>query len=187
MVEQEAPAASQRSHANAYVIGAVPVQLPVYPTTVSRSCGVVSLSVGSATLAGATAPTMPVGADVADDVPPAFDAVTASRNGEPASARPTVYNEAVAPVMDAHVVPVTSQRFHRYANEMGAVPTHAPEVPVSVVPADATPEIVGSVWFAGARAPTTAVGNESAVLEPSEFDAPICRRSVLPTSAGVTA
>lgn len=84
------PSGAHRSHWNAYVIGAVPTQLPVYAVNVLPSWGVTSLTVGRTAFDGATRATTVVAADVADVEPPSFVAVTARRNVEPASARSTV-------------------------------------------------------------------------------------------------
>jgi hypothetical protein len=46
-----------------------------------------------------------------DELPPAFDAMTATRRVEPMSALTTVYVEVAAEI-DAQLAPVASQRLH---------------------------------------------------------------------------
>jgi hypothetical protein len=76
--------------------------------------------------------TTPVGADVAEDAPREFRAVTRTRIVVPWSADVRTYVFAVAPPMSAQLAPVESQRLHRYENVNGCCPIQVPVLAVSV-------------------------------------------------------
>ena len=81
--------------------------------------------------------------------PTPFDAVTATRTVDPASAEATTYVCEVAPTMSAQFTPAESHRRHRYAYEIGAVPDQDPGLAVSVCPTCGVPEIDGGDVFTG--------------------------------------
>jgi hypothetical protein len=66
--------------------------------------------------------------------PLAFVAVTRKRTVDPMSAAVSVYRSLVAPAMDAHVAPFSSQRTQTAAYVIGAVPFHLPLMPLSTLP-----------------------------------------------------
>lgn len=75
--------------------------------------------VGAATFTGGgggigLGATTDVAADVAEDWPELFAAVTSTRSVRPTSAEPSVYCDAVAPAIDAQLPPDVSQRRHWY-------------------------------------------------------------------------
>src|SRR3954454_3980113 len=111
MSVQLAPAASQRCHWWVMSIGPVPVQVPSPAVSVAPSLPLPE-TVGAPVLAGASATTASVGADVAFAEPPAFVPVTATRIAWPTSAGLSTYVEAEAPAMSAQAVPSAGQRRH---------------------------------------------------------------------------
>src|SRR6266487_5860025 len=111
MFTQFAPVLSHRCHWYAYVIGAVPDQVPGAAVSICPSRAVPEI-VGGATFSGGFPTTMPVAADDACAEPPAFDAVTVTRSVDPTSGDETVYVEDVAPTMSVHVPPEESHRRH---------------------------------------------------------------------------
>ena len=80
------------------------------------------------------------------------------------------------------------QRRHWYAYAIGCVPDQLPGLALSVCPACAVPEIVGSAVLVGATgaAVTTEVCAELAVADPAEFEAVTATRIVAPMSAEVS-
>lgn len=89
-------------------------------------------------------------------------------------------------MIDVHDAPDVSQRFQRYAYEIGAVPVHVPGDPVRSTPDVAVPVTVGSDVLDGAVAATTAVGREVATVVPRLFVAVMRNASVDPMSTGPT-
>lgn len=65
-------------------------------------------------------------------------------------------------------VPGAVQPHHWYANAIGKVPVHVPQVAVSVCPTLAQPEIVGTAVFTGAQASTLQLYVAGAETLPSE-------------------
>jgi hypothetical protein len=66
---------------------------------------------------------------------------------------------------------------------IGSWPVHVPVVVASVCPSTATPEMAGSIVFAGTLLTTTCVAAESADAVPSPFVAVTCTRMRRPTSS----
>src|SRR5262245_15694228 len=131
--------------------------------------------------------TTAVGADVAVSLAMAFVAVTRTRSVLPTSACLATYVFAVAPAIDEQLPPAELQLRHWYVNEIGCVPDHVPGSAVCVAPATGEPEMVGGLTTRGRADPwTTAVGLETAVSEPSPFEAVTRTRSLIPTSASRT-
>jgi hypothetical protein len=149
---------------------------------------------GAATTNARAAATTPEAALVAVPEPPAFDAVTTTRNVLPTSVEVNASDDPVAPATSAHEPPPESQRRHWYAYDVGLF-DHEPVDADSVWPCCAVPLMVGRNVFTGAT--TEDVGAEAAAItadaalvadaEPPAFDAVTTTRSVLPTSTDVNA
>src|SRR6266536_5209265 len=138
------------------------------------------LKTGKRTFGATTA----VGAEVAVVEPYAFRARTSTRIVCPTSSVPSW---RVWPVdVSSQSPPDVSQRRHWYVNEIGPAPVHVPEVAVIVAPCLIVPTIVGGDVLTGAPLPTTAVGDETAFAEPSEFEAVTETRTVWPASLFVS-
>ena len=80
--------------------------------------------------------------------PPAFVAVTTTRAVAPTSELERRYDGPLAPEIETQAPPPLSQSCHPYANDVG-LPDHEPVVAERLLAACATPEIVGTVRFAG--------------------------------------
>jgi hypothetical protein len=191
----EPPPESQRRHWYAYDVGLFDHE-PVDADSVWPSCGVPLMvgrdvfAGGAVTDAGAAATTADA-ALVADPEPPAFDAVTTTRSVLPTSADVNANEAVVAPAIEAHELPLVSQRLHWYAYDVGLF-DHEPFDADSVWPCCAVPLIVGRDVFTGAamvgvEPETTADAALVAVLDPPALVAVTTVRSVLPTSADVSA
>lgn len=109
---------------------------------------VLALSLGTLQRAGAACTTA-VGAEVAEALPARLDAVTTTRNVEPASDEEMRYVLVVRPGLATHDVPARSQDCHWYPKAIGAVPLHVPGAAVSVWPGFGIPAIVGMAEFVG--------------------------------------
>src|SRR5437588_2788735 len=126
MSAQPPPVPVQRCHWYVYVIGCVPVQLPLLTVSVLSSLGVPAI-VGGAVFFGAcpVACTTSVGRDVASPEPELFVAVTWTRSRWPTSVVVTVYCRELAPLICWQLPASLSQRSHRNAYEVG-LPVHEP-------------------------------------------------------------
>ena len=125
-----------------------------------------------------------VGAETNASVLIAFVAVTRTRNVLPTSACLATNVLPVAPPIAEQPPPLELQLRHWYVNEIGCVPDHVPGSAVCVAPTTGEPEIDGGTRFRGLAEPwTTAVGLDTAVSEPSAFEAVTRTRIRIPTSA----
>src|SRR5205814_6986242 len=89
-----------------------------------------------------------LGADVVDDEPLPFRAVTRTRSVLPTSTPFNVYVRCVAPVIVEQLPPVWSHRRHSYVYVTGCAPDQLPGFAVSVLFSVGVPEIVGGCVFA---------------------------------------
>ena len=148
MSTQFAPAASQRRHWRAKVIGAVPFHAPSDAVSGWPSAGVPEIS-GSAVFDGALAPITALAADSASADPAELVAVTRTRRRLPTSAVPGEYEAPVALGMFTQFAPAASQRRHWRVIVSGTPPDHEPSVTVSVPVSVAVPATAGSAVFEG--------------------------------------
>jgi hypothetical protein len=93
-----------------YVIGAVPVHVPVDADSVWL-CAVEPVIAGRVAFTGGPAVTTAEAAEVAGALPTEFDAVTTTRSVEPTSAATTRY-EAVVVARFVHEAPAELHRCH---------------------------------------------------------------------------
>ena len=123
--------------------------------------------------------------------PPAPVAVTTSDTVVPMSPGVSVYVASVAPVIAAHVTPVTSQRRHWYANDVGD-PVHVPTEDESCWPAVVVPAMLGAVVATGRVAeplpdvPTAIVGADAVAAPPDVLCAVTVTISACPVSSVVS-
>jgi hypothetical protein len=108
---EQFPFDAQRCHWYAYVIGVVPVQVPLSTDTVCPACAV-PCGFGCFVALGAfpAAAIVPVGLDAADARPAELEAVTTTRIVFPTSELPRVYVVPVAPEMSPQLLPELLQR-----------------------------------------------------------------------------
>jgi hypothetical protein len=127
-----------------------------------------------------------VGTEVAEVEPALLLAVTVTRSVPPASTCPSLYVSAVAPLIAAQLLPVSSQRLHPNACPVG-LPLHEPFAAVRVEPTCGAPEMVGACVVPGVvAAAMTAVGADVEDADPSALLAVTVTRRVCPTSADPT-
>jgi hypothetical protein len=157
------------------------------PTSVTAADATPAASFGQPVGAGAGAePIFTVGLLVAVLEPLELLPITRIRSVLPVSALFTRYAAVVAPLMLWHVLPLPSHTSHWYWNVIGDAPLHVPGLAVSVLPAEASPLIVGAPVTAGTfgfGVEILAVALLNAPLEPSALLAITWTRTVLPGSA----
>jgi hypothetical protein len=181
---QAPPPMSQRIHWRAYVIGTVPVHVPVVAEVSvcpERACPV---TVGRTEFSGAAESTTAVCADVATPRPSGLCPVTSTRIVEPTSALVRVC--VAAPASDVHAAPPASQRRQSRVKVIGVVPVQVPSVALRTWPSRTVPEMTGSPvrsLTGGDSGAMTAVAGEVELADPSTFVAVTVTRIVVPTSA----
>jgi hypothetical protein len=126
-----------------------------------------------------------VAAELADDEPPAFVAVTTERIVLPTSLPASVYELPVAPEIPTQPAPELLQSSHWYPKPDG-LPDQPPLLVDSVWPCTACPVTTGTDVLDGADTPTTEVAAEDDADEPPSFVAVTTERIVLPTSLPVS-
>ena len=101
-----------------------------------------------------------------------------------------MYEEVVAPTIEAQFCPAESQRSHWYENVIGCAPVHVPVVAIAARPCTGADETDGSTLLTGAPvAPPdemSSVAFEAAVADPAAFVAVTRTRKRKPTSLLVT-
>jgi hypothetical protein len=166
-----------------YVIGAAPDHVPFAAESV-RPTAVVPLIDGAVvSVGGVAAVTTAVWLDSAVLAPPLSVAVTFERSVLPTSELVRTYVWLVAPEMLAQLLPLPSQRSHRYWNVIVPDPDQLPLVVVRVAPCCAVPETFGSVVFVGPEAmvasPDAATTAATSVAAPVMARARTRRREVI--------